>query len=122
MNIQTKVSPSLKGFSFSIDDYTIINEWTSANQCKTIISLDHGTETEEYEEVITFYFKERSLFFMWFDGTSVYVQPIVGRTLCYTSVTEALSCCHSPIERSATIVRRARKSLRTKPSPYEPIA
>jgi hypothetical protein len=116
MNIQMKASPSLTGISFSIDDHALISEWASKNQFKTVISLDHGSETEEYEEVIKFYFQDRFLFFMWFDGKVVVMQPILGRAIVYTTVVEALSDCHSPVERSATAVRRSRKTARTKPS------
>jgi hypothetical protein len=57
------------------------------------VRLDHGSETEEYEEVLSFTTLDgrtrRTI--IWRDHEAVYVQPLIGRTRCYHSVADAIT-------------------------------
>lgn len=87
---------SLRGLSFSIADLVLLKSWAEAQDLRMTIHLDHGVEGEEYEEVVSLSRAERSLsqWIIWHDGTSVFVQPLIGRAQCHDSVVsviEALS-------------------------------
>jgi hypothetical protein len=56
------------------------------------IWLDHGSEDEEYEEVIAFYTGTNPLTgsILWRTAKSVFVQPLLGRKRRYACVATAL--------------------------------
>jgi hypothetical protein len=86
-------STRLRGWSFSIADLTLVGAWAEAQGLRMVVRLDHGSETEEYEEVLAF----RNLsgrprrYIMWRDPKAVFVQPLIGRTRRYRSVAEAIA-------------------------------
>ena len=84
---------SLVGLSFSIAELTLVEAWAEAQGVQMVVRLDHGSETEEYEEVIAFRATwgrpRRSI--MWRDRDAVYVQPLIGRTRRYATVAEAIA-------------------------------
>ena len=57
-----------------------------------VIRLDHGSEAEEYEEVLAFHRGNSPLcdWIMWRDADRVLVQPLVGRARHFTSAAEAV--------------------------------
>jgi hypothetical protein len=57
-----------------------------------VVRLDHGTEGEEYEEVVAFHAEMGSpcQLIVWRNTRSVFVQPLIGRRRRYGSVTAAL--------------------------------
>jgi hypothetical protein len=83
----------LVGLSFSIAELTLVEAWAEAQGLRMYVRLDHGSETEEYEEVIAFRTTSgrprRTI--MWRDHEAVYVQPLIGRTKRYPSVAEAIA-------------------------------
>lgn len=82
----------LRGLSFSIADLLLISGWAEAMGLHTDIQLDHGSEFEEYEEVVRFRSNDgrsRRLI-MWRDAEAVFVQPLPGRIKRHASVAEAL--------------------------------
>ena len=56
------------------------------------VRLDHGTDGEEYEEVIAIHTGMGSCcqLIMWRNAAAVFVQPLIGRPQRYRSVAEAL--------------------------------
>ena len=86
-------STALRGLSFSIPDLLLIGSWSEACGLRMAVRLDHGSDTEEFEEVLTFHTEagRPCRFIMWRDENAVYVQPLIGRARRYESVVEALS-------------------------------
>ena len=85
-------STGLRGLSFSIAELTLVAAAAEAQGLQMVVRLDHGSDTEEYEEVLAFRTtSERPRrHIMWRDEQAVYVQPLIGRTRRYNSVAEAL--------------------------------
>ena len=84
-------SRTLKGLSFSVAELTLIKSWSEASALRMVIRLDHGSEAEEFEEVLAFHLGESSVcrWIMWRDAETVFVQPLIGRIQRYDSVAEA---------------------------------
>jgi hypothetical protein len=85
-------SKALKGISFPIADLTLIQSWSEARRLRMVVRLDHGSDAEEYEEVLAFHQANSPLcdWIMWRDETVVSVQPLVGRAQRYGSVAAAI--------------------------------
>jgi len=83
----------LRGLSFSIADLVLITGWSEAHGLQMDVQLDHGSETEEYEEVIRFrsLSGRRSRWIIWRDAEAVFVQPLLGRSQRHGSIAEALT-------------------------------
>jgi hypothetical protein len=81
-----------KGLAFDIADLVLAGSWASFNDARMTIRLDHGTEDEEYEEVIDFYAgcASTSRLIMWRNADAVFVQPVPGRKQLFGSLGEAL--------------------------------
>ena len=84
-------SKTLKGLSFSVAELVLIKAWSAANCLTMVVRLDHGSEVEEYEEVLAFHQGKSPLcrWIMWRNATTVFIQPLIGRTQSYGSVAEA---------------------------------
>jgi hypothetical protein len=82
---------TLKGLSFSIAELTLIGSWSEANGLRMVVRLDHGSDAEDYEEVLAFHLGISPLcqWIMWRDAKGVFVQPLIGRRQRYRSVAEA---------------------------------
>ena len=80
-----------KGLSFSLAELILVTSLSQAGPLRMTIRLDHGSDVEEFEEVLTFCLGDSSecRYIMWRDASAVYVQPLIGRVECFDSVTEA---------------------------------
>jgi hypothetical protein len=85
-------SKALKGLSFSIAELILIRSWSEARSLRMVVRLDHGSEAEEFEEVLAFHSGNSPLchWIMWRDLNVVFVQPLIGRTKRYDSVAAAV--------------------------------
>jgi hypothetical protein len=83
---------SAKGVAFEIRDLILAKSWAAFNDSRIFIRLDHGSEDEEYEEIIEFRkgVSSPSRVFMWRNNEAVFVQPMPGSKRRYASVAEAL--------------------------------
>lgn len=83
---------ALVGLAFSTADLTLAGAWADAHGLRIVVQLDHGTDDEEYEEVLAFYPAGSPLcrWLLWRTSDAVFVQPLIGRTRCYDSVAEAV--------------------------------
>jgi hypothetical protein len=83
---------SPKGIAFDIADLLRARSWAGFHDRQMQIWLDHGTEDEEYEEVITFYTRTNPLTgsILWRTARAVFVQPLLGRKRRYASLAAAL--------------------------------
>jgi hypothetical protein len=81
----------LKGLSFSPDELVLAKLWSQSNSLRMVIRLDHGSDTEEFEEVLAIHVGDSSLcrWIVWRDAIEVFVQPLIGRKEGYSSVAEA---------------------------------
>jgi hypothetical protein len=97
---------TVKGLSFGIADLMLVQAWSEAQRMRMVVRLDHGTMTEDYEEVLALH-SDRSApcrWFMWRESDSVVVQPLIGRSRRYGSVVEALEAME-PRRRGAPPVK-----------------
>ncbi len=85
-------STGLVGLSFSIAELILVAGWAEAQGLQMSVCLDHGSENEEYEEVLAFHttWGRPRRHILWRDHQAVYVQPLIGRTRRYSSVADAL--------------------------------
>lgn len=85
-----------KGIAFEIGDLIRAKSWAAFNDSRMFVRLDHGSEDEEYEEVIEFHKGVNSLcrVIMWRNHEAVFIQPMPGRKRRHASVAEALESLH----------------------------
>ncbi len=84
-------SKVLKGLSFSVAELILIQSWSEANGLRMVVRLDHGSDAEDYEEVLAFHPGDSPLCH-WIrgrDARAVFIQPLIGRTQRYGSAAEA---------------------------------
>lgn len=81
-----------KGLAFEIADLLLIGSWAALHGLGMSVRLDHGSEDEEYEEVIAFHSGTSPLsrLIIWRNAEAVFVQPLAGRKQQYDSISEAL--------------------------------
>jgi hypothetical protein len=81
-----------KGIAFDIADLLRARSWAGFHDWQMQIWLDHGTEDEEYEEVIAVYTGTNQLSgsILWCTTKSVFVQPVLGKKRRYASMAAAL--------------------------------
>lgn len=81
----------LRGLSFNLDELTLVKNWSRSSSLRMVVRLDHGSDAEEFEEVLAIHIGDSALCrsIMWRDANAVYVQPLIGRTQRYGSVAEA---------------------------------
>ena len=84
-------SKVLKGLSFSVPELILIRNWSAANGLRMVVRLDHGSDAEDFEEVLAFHLGNSPLcrWIMWRGRQSVFIQPLIGRTQRRLSVAEA---------------------------------
>jgi hypothetical protein len=82
---------TLRGLSFSLPELILIASWSEANRLCMVVRLDHGSDCEDYEEVVAFHLGDSPLcrWIMWRSAKIVFIQPLIGRTQRYASVAEA---------------------------------
>jgi hypothetical protein len=82
----------LKGLSFDIADLLLVAAWSEAQSMRMAIWLDHGTDSEMYEEVLALHAAGGApcRWLIWHERAAVCVQPLPGRSRCYGSVVDAL--------------------------------
>jgi hypothetical protein len=82
-----------KGIAFDVADLLGAQTWAASCNWQFKIWLDHGTEDEEYDEVIAFSagMNPQARSIMWRTAKAVFVQPLLGRRRRYSSVAEALT-------------------------------
>jgi hypothetical protein len=91
-----------KGQAFRISDLVLAQSWAAFRSLAMQVRLDHGSEDEEYEEVLEFRAGTgaRAHFIGWNDGEAVFVQPMPGRMqkhACLADALEHLSLRQPPV-------------------------
>ena len=88
-----KSSPKTpRGFFFEVADLMLLRSWTEACQLRMAVRLDHGSETEDLEEVVVLYSGADPLrqWRIWRELTGVFVQPVIGPCQQYESAADAI--------------------------------
>jgi hypothetical protein len=82
-----------KGLAFEIEDLLLVKDWAAFNDVGFTVRLDHGSQDEEYDEVIVLRTAAHPYLslLLWRDSQSVFVQPLIGRNLAFRSVGQALA-------------------------------
>jgi len=82
----------LKGLSFEIADLNLIKERARAHDLCMIILVDHGSDVEEYEEVLVFFRASRPSirWMMWRGASAVLMRSIDGRIRRYRTAALAI--------------------------------
>lgn len=82
-----------RGIAFDLADLLRARSWAACYELQFKIWLDHGTEEEEYDEVVAFSagMSSRAASIMWRTAKAVFIQPLLGKRRRYTSVAEALT-------------------------------
>jgi hypothetical protein len=91
MPVVQSPSNASKGQSFAVPELILIRSWSEANGLRMVVRLDHGSDAEDYEEVLAFHRGDSPLccWIMWRNSRAVFVQPLIGRIQQYGSVAEA---------------------------------
>jgi hypothetical protein len=91
MSVIPLLAKAPKGLSFSVAELVLIESWSEANGLRMVVRLDHGSDAEEYEEVLALHVRDSPLcrWIMWRDAWAVILQPLIGRAERYGSAAEA---------------------------------
>ena len=84
--------PVLKGLSFEIADLLLLKRCSEEHGLRMVVHLDHGSDGEEYEEVLAFHIGTSSMYcwMMWRNAKTIVVRSPVGRGRRYGSVAKAI--------------------------------
>ena len=89
-----------KGHAFRISDLVLAQSWAAFRNLTMLVRLDHGSDDEEYEEVLEFRTGAGAHFIVWNDGEAVFVQPMPGKMqkhACLADALEPLSLRQPPV-------------------------
>jgi hypothetical protein len=92
MHAAQRPSKVLKGLSFDIADLVLIRTRSEAHDLRMVVRLDHGSDVEEYEEVLAFHSGTSSScqWLMWRNESAVFVRSINGRARRYLATAQAI--------------------------------
>jgi hypothetical protein len=104
---------TIRGLSFRVADLLLVAAWSDAQSMRMAVHLDHGTEAEDYEEVLALLAADTGFcrWVMWQESDCVVVQPLIGRSLRFASVVDALESLEAlePCRRVAQTNIRAKR-------------
>jgi hypothetical protein len=89
---QPNDQPILVGISFDIGDLTLLQAWADLHGMRMVVELDQCVDGHEYEEIVVIYSKSNGLrrWNLWRSQADVVVQPFIGRSMRFASVTDAV--------------------------------
>jgi hypothetical protein len=101
----------LKGLSFAVSDLVLLRGRSEARSVRMVVRLDHGSDVEEYEEVLAFHSGESPLcrWIMWRNADAVFVQPLIGRRREYGSAVEAIEALLPKVPAFLTDIHAGRR-------------
>ena len=88
---------ALVGVAFEIADLVLLQAWADLHGMRMIVELDHCVDGHEYEEIVAIYAKgtEHRRWNLWRSWDEVIVQPLIGRSMHFSSVSEATEALSS---------------------------
>jgi hypothetical protein len=83
--------PTLAGIAFETTDLVLLQAWADLYGMRMVIELDQSVDGREYEEIVAIYSKDsgRRRWSLWRAPDRVVVQPIIGRSVRFSTVTDA---------------------------------
>jgi hypothetical protein len=86
------------GLAFEITDLLLLRGWADLHDVQMVVELDHCVEGEEYEEVVAFYASDSRLrrWILWRAPCEIVMQPLIGRSRRFATVTDALAGLTAP--------------------------
>jgi hypothetical protein len=92
MRVTRRPTKLLKGLSFDIADLDLIRSRSEANGLRMVVRLDHGSDVEEYEEVLLFYSRANPpcRWMMWRNASAVFVRSTDRRSGRHRSAVQAM--------------------------------
>jgi hypothetical protein len=82
---------ALVGVAFEIADLVLLKSLADLYGMRMVIELDQSVDGREYEEIVAVYSKDsgRRRWSLWRSPEGVVVQPIIGRSVRFSTVTDA---------------------------------
>jgi hypothetical protein len=83
--------PALVGFAFDVADLVLLQAWADLYGMRMVVELDQSVDGREHEEIVAIYSKDsgRRRWSLWRSSDGVVVQPIIGRSVHFSTVTDA---------------------------------
>jgi len=83
--------PALAGIAFETTDLVLLQAWADLYGMRMVIELDQSVDGREYEEIVAIYSRDsgRRRWSLWRSPDEVVVQPIIGRSVRFSTVTDA---------------------------------
>jgi hypothetical protein len=83
--------PALVGFAFDVADLVLLQAWADLYGMRMVVELDQSVDGREHEEIVAIYSKDsgRRRWSLWRSSDGVVVQPIIGRSVRFSTVTDA---------------------------------
>ena len=91
MKSQPNDRATLVGIAFDTDDLALLQAWADIHGMRMAVELDHCVDGREYEEIVVIYAKSsrHRRWNLWRSWDGVVVQPFIGRSMRFASVTDA---------------------------------
>ncbi len=120
MHTAHRPAKTLKGLSFDVADLILIRSRSETHGLRVVVELDHGSDVEEYEEVLAFHAETspQCRWLMWRNANTVFVRPNEGRARRYGSVTQAIDA----LVRKLPVISPDTKAKRCEPDPMQTLA
>jgi hypothetical protein len=123
MNTTRHPAKTLKGLSFDVSDLILIRSRSEAHGLRVVVELDHGSDVEEYEEVLAFHAKtspqcHQCHWLMWRNENTVFVRSNEGRARRYRSVTQAIDA----LVRTLPVISPDTRAKQCEPDPIRTLA
>ena len=120
MHTTRRPAKMLKGLSFDVADLILIRNRSEAHGLRVVVELDHGSDVDEYEEVLAFHAETspQCRWLMWRNENTVFVRSNEGRARRYGSVTQAIDA----LVRKLGVISPDTKAKRCEPDPIRTLA
>jgi hypothetical protein len=82
---------ALVGIALDVADLVLLQAWADLHGMRMVVELDQCVDGREYEEIVAVYSKDggRRRWSLWRSSDGVVVQPIIGRSVRFSTVTDA---------------------------------
>jgi hypothetical protein len=80
------------GLSFDVADLVMLRGWSEYHDLRLTIELDVCADGDEYEEMLALYDRDCAFrrWMIWRSGDGIVVQPMMGRTMLFDTMADAL--------------------------------
>jgi hypothetical protein len=120
MHTTQRPAKMLKGLSFEVADLILIRSQSEAHGLRMVVQLDHGSDVDEYEEVLAFHAETspQGRWLMWRNENTVFVRSNDGRARRYQSAIQAINALVRKLRATAPEAN----AKRSEPDPMQTLA